>query len=277
MNELTKQNSDMQTESAVAAFTANVQQTDLRLRPESRIFGQGEDSALGIEQYRLLLGRLLHLQTKMPIKRLLVTSAGRAEGKTNICANLAITIARETDKKVLLVDADLRKPDLHRIYGVPNEYGVTDVLKNGHDLSKAIRKVRGMNLFLLTAGTAESQPLTTSSILTLKMILDQMNAAFDWVLIDTPPVLVAADTPLLAKLADGVLFVVGAAETPRDMVIKAKDLLETVPIVGAVLNRHNPVSANYAAYARTAYGESPRGKAVLEKGKLTQRPKGILT
>ena len=277
-NDLTKQSSEStQHEDASSALVLNVQQADLRLRPESRIFGQGENNALGIEQYRLLLGRLLHLQSKMSLKRLLITSAGRSEGKTTVCANLAITIARETDRKVLLVDADLRKPDVHRIYGLPNEYGLTDILKNGHDLSKAIRKVRGMNLYVVTAGSTDSQPLTTSSILSLKLILDQMNTAFDWVLIDTPPILVAADTPLLAKLADGILFVVGASETPRDLVVKAKGLLENVPVVGAVLNRHNPIAASYAAYQKTPYGAKPAPQSIPEKGKLPLRPKGILS
>lgn len=246
-NDSTNSALNTETESSATALALAAPQTDLHLRPESRIFGQTEHNAVGSEQYRLLLGRLLHLQTRMSLKRLLVTSAARGEGKTHVSANLAITMARETDRRILLVDADLRKPDVHRVYGIPNDYGLTDVLRNGHDTWKAIRKVRGMNLYVLTAGTAISQPLATSSILMLKMLLDQMNSAFDLVIIDSPPVLVAADTPLLAKLADGILFVVGASEIPRDMVVKAKAMLETVPIVGAVLNRVTPSNSLYTS------------------------------
>jgi len=254
-----------ETEKSATALALAAQQTDLHLRPESRIFGQSDNNAMGSEQYRLLLGRLLHLQTRMSLKRLLVTSAGRGEGKTHVCANLAITMARETDRRILLVDADLRKPDIHRVYGIPNDYGLTDVLRNGHDTWKAIRKVRGMNLYVLTAGSSISQPLATSSILMLKMLLDQMNSAFDLVIIDSPPVLVAADTPLLAKLADGILYVVGASGVPRDLVVKAKGMLETVPIVGAVLNRVTPLHEQYASGYVT---ENKNGKPKKSPGQI---------
>jgi capsular exopolysaccharide synthesis family protein len=259
------------------AQPSSVQRADLHLRPESRIFGQGESDAIGMEQYRLLQGRLLYLQSRMPLKRLLITSAGRGEGKTHVCANLGMTMARETDRKVLLLDADLRKPDLHRVYGIPNDYGITDVLNNGHDMWRAIRKVAGMNLYVMTAGSGISQPLTMSNILTLKMLLDQMNAAFDWVIIDSPPVLVAADTPLLAKLAEGILFVVGASGTPRDLIIKAKDMLETVPVVGAVLNRVNPITARYTTEYGGPYGESKQGKLSAGSGKAPKQPAKILS
>jgi len=248
-----------------SALVPSAPQIDLVLKPESRIFGNGADQAMGTEQYRLLQGRLLHLQSRMNLKRLLVTSACRAEGKTHVSANLALTMARETDRRILLVDADIRKPDVHNVYGIPNQYGLTDVLRNGHETWKAIRKVRGTNLHVLTAGSNVSQPLTTSGILTLKMLLDQMHSAFDLVIIDSPPILVAADTPLLAKLADGALLVVGASGTPRDMVVKAKDMLENLPIVGAVLNRVTPETVRYADLYGSAYGKpEPTGPAAQQ-------------
>jgi capsular exopolysaccharide synthesis family protein len=251
---------DSEMEKAATGLALAAPQIDLHLRPESRIFGQSDNNAMGSEQYRLLLGRLLHVQTRMSLKRLLVTSAGRGEGKTHVSANLAITMARETDRRILLVDADLRKPDIHRVYGIPNDYGLTDVLRNGHDTWKAIRKVRGLNLYVLTAGSTITQPLATSGILMLKMLLDQMNSAFDMVIIDSPPVLVAADTPLLAKLADGILFVVGSEGMPRDLVVKAKSMLETVPVVGAVLNRATPLTAqeSYGYKDGNVNGKAPK-------------------
>lgn len=266
-----------ESDKAIALQIPAVQQTDLKLRLESRIFGHGENNAVGTEQYRLLLGRLLHLQTRMSLKRLLVTSAGRGEGKTHVSANLAITMAREADRRILLVDADFRKPDLHRVYGISNDFGLADILRNGRDAWKAIRKVKGLNLYVLTAGTANSEPPTASSILTLKMLLDQLNPAFDLVIIDSPPVLVAADTPLLAKLADGVLFVVGASETPRDLVIKAKGMLEGVPVIGAVLNRANSVSDQYGYY-RGAYTDENKAqrKGPTDDGKVPKLPGQIL-
>jgi capsular exopolysaccharide synthesis family protein len=253
-----------------------VPQIDLRLRPESRIFDQAENNVFGTEQYRLLLGRLLHLQTRMSLKRLLVTSAGRGEGKTHVSANLALTMAREADRRILLVDADFRKPDLHNVYGISNEFGLADVLRNGRDPWKAVRKVNGLNLYVLTAGSGNSEPPTASTILTLKMLLDQMNQAFDLVIIDSPPVLVAADTLLLAKLAEGVLFVVGASETPRDLVVKAKGLLEGNTIVGAVLNRASAVSDQYGYYRRAYPDQSKaaKSKPAAEDGKATQKLPG---
>lgn len=276
-NDLTNPANSSETQNPSQLPVPSAQRADLHLRPESRIFGQDEIGAIGMEQYRLLQGRLLYLQSRMPLKRLMVTSAGRGEGKTHVCANLGITMARETDRKVLLVDADLRKPDLHNVYGIPNNYGVANILSNGHDMSKAISKVAGMNLYVMTAGSVGSQPLTMSNILTLKMLLDQMSSVFDWVIIDSPPVLVAADTPLLAKLADGILFVVGASETPRDLVIKAKAMLETVPVVGAVLNRVDPITARYTAEYGGPYGEKKQGKSANENGKAQKQPAKILS
>jgi polysaccharide biosynthesis transport protein len=272
-NELTNQAKASESDQAIAEQFRVVPETALKPRLESRILGQDKANTSGIEQYRLLLGRLLYLQSRMPLKRLLITSAGPGEGKTHISANLAIIMARETDHRILLVDADFRKPDLHKVYGISNEFGLTDVLRNGRDPWKAIRKVKGLDLYVLTAGSAISEPPTASSILALKMLLDQMNPAFDLVIIDSPPALVTADTPLLAKMADGVLFVVGASETPRDLVIKAKGMLENVPVVGAVLNRASHGSDRYAYYgeAYTAKNRAQR-EGAAESGKTPKLP-----
>ncbi len=229
-----------------------VKEIDFQIRPESRLFGHLEGEAIGTEQYRLLHARLLHLQTCAPLKRILITSAGRGEGKTHVATNLALTIARETDRKVLLVDADIRKPDVHNVYGIPNDFGLTDVLRNGHDAWKAARKVIGMNVYILTAGSAISQPLTTASVLTFKALLDQVNPVFDWVIIDSPPVLLAADVSLLSKMVDGILLVVRGHKTPREMVERAKQMLGG-NLVGVVLNGVSPLKPKYNSY----YGTSP--------------------
>ena len=246
LSELTSLAQGSEADDSITVRISAVEITDLKLRTESRIFGQDENTAAGTEQFRLLLGRLLHLQTRTPLKRLLITSARRGEGKTHVSANLAITMARETGRRVLLVDADFRKPDVHKVFGIPNEFGLSDILRKGRDTWKAIRKVKGLNLYLLTAGSAIDEPPAPSSLLMLKEPLDEINPAFDCVIIDSPPVLVAADAPLLAKLADGILFVVGASETPRDVVIKAKGMLGSVPVVGAVLNSARRVSDRHA-------------------------------
>ncbi len=234
-------------------------EVELIIRPESRLFGHTEGQALGIEQFRLLLARLSELHSRGQLKKLLISSAWWGEGKTHIAANLALTIARETDRKILLVDADVCKPNVHNVYGITNDGGLTDVLRDGHDLWKAIRKVRGLNLYVLTAGSVTAQPLTTTSLLTLKALLEQISPVFDWVIIDSPPILLGAGVPLLAKLSDGVLLVVRGFRTQRELLEKAKRTLGKGIIIGAVLNGVNPLRARYCYY-EAANGQKNKKK-----------------
>ncbi len=258
------------TEKVAQTLMSLVKQVELQARPESRLFPYVEGGAIAGQQFRLLHARLMHIQSTIPFKRLLITSAVRGEGKSHVSTNLALTFQAESDRKVLLVDADIRKPDVHRIYDVPNDFGLTDVLKNGRDPWKAIHRVSGTNLFLLTAGSALSQPLTASAVLTLKLLLDQMSPAFDLLILDSPPLLMVADMPLLARLADAVLLVVHGRQTPRQLVAQAKGLLEGRPILGTVLTRVDPMRSHYSYYYVPQEKASKQGEA---KGQKILSPK----
>src|SRR5579871_1419086 len=118
-----------------------------RFKPESRVFAFNDEGAVGLEQLLLMATRLKHAREQYPIKRLIIASAIRGEGKTSVAVNLAHTLASHGSQKVLLVDADLRKPDLLSLYGVP-ETKTANYLNNGAKPTQLIRRVTGTNLYL---------------------------------------------------------------------------------------------------------------------------------
>jgi protein-tyrosine kinase len=220
------------------------------VRPESRLFAYSEDEGgpLAIEQFRMLHSYILQHQSRSPVKRIAITSALRGEGKTHVAANLALTIGSEQDRKVLLVDTDTRKPDVNRVLGISNDCGLTDLLRNGHDVWKGIRKVEGTNLFVLTAGTPIQQPMTPSATVALRALLDQISPAFDLVVMDCPPLLSVANAPQLARLSDAVLLVLRAHKSTRDAVKRAKGLLQGHPILGTVFSGVDFSTSSYSQY-----------------------------
>jgi len=231
--------SSAQSEGASQLPMPAVASVPLRVKPESRLCTFDEGGAAGADQFRLLLGRLMEVQARTALKRLLITSAVNGEGKTNVATNLALLAARESRQKVLLVDADIRQPGVHGVFGLENGQGVVDLLRSGREPWKAIRKAEGLNLYVLTAGAAHDEPLTTARILTLKAMLDQVAAAFELVVIDSPA-LEVAEAPMLAQLADAVLLVLRAFKTGRDLVLKAKDVLQGNTLLGTVITRLDP-------------------------------------
>ena len=234
----------------------------IRPTPEARLFSAEEGGALGMEQYRLLAGQIVVWQRQYRLKRILVTSAVRGEGKTNVAANLALALAENSDHKTLLVDADTRDPDLHNIYGISNGYGLSNVMYNGRSPWRAVRRVEETQLYVMTGGTEVERPPSASSLLGLRQMMDQLDARFDTIVIDSPPVLLVADVPLLASMADGILFVVRALYAPRDLILKAKDMLEGRNFLGTVLVGVDPMgSYGESAYRGYGYPYGHKGRA----------------
>ncbi len=228
-----------------------------RFTEESRLFAFTENGQLGVEQLTLLTARLKHVREQFPLKRLLITSAVRAEGKTSVAANLALMLAGQGNGKVLLVDADLRKPDIFNLCGARDERPV-NFLHNGAQPNGLIRRVAGTELYLMGLGPANKGPLTDSGLLKLKMLLDQVTPAFDIVIMDTPPVLLVSDVTLLLRLCDAALIVVRASQTPRELAQRAKEMLEGIPIIGSVLTCAAPEKLRYGYGYKYGYGyENP--------------------
>jgi capsular exopolysaccharide synthesis family protein len=200
------------------------------------------------EQYRTIRTNIQYSSVDKEIKTLMVTSSGPAEGKSTTVANLAVVFA-QLGKKVLLVDADLRKPTVHRTFGVNNLFGFTTVLTKQATLGSTVLETDEKDLYILTSGPVPPNPAELISSKSMEQFIEEAKEQFDYVLFDTPPLLAVADPQILANKVDGSIFVVFSGKTDIDQAKKAKELLENAQskLVGVVLN-HKEVKNNEYYY-----------------------------
>jgi capsular exopolysaccharide synthesis family protein len=188
-----------------------------------------------VEQFRKLAATLHHMQLVRGLKTLLVTSALPTDGKTLTSTNIALTLSESYRRQVLLIDADLRRPALHEVFGVPNAVGLNEGLKAKGDGRLNVLKISD-TLTLLPAGRPEPDPMSGLTSARMANIIEEAASRFDWVIVDTAPVGLLADANLLTAIADGVLLVVRANQTPHASVLKAVQALGRERILGVVLN-----------------------------------------
>ena len=188
------------------------------------------------EQYRRLAATLHHAQGENDIKTLMVTSAVPDEGKTLTAANIALTLSESYQRRVLLLDADLRRPSLGDMFELPNVSGLNEALSGKQDRKVAIIQI-SERLSLLTAGAPDHDPMSKLTSERMFKLLEEAKEAFDWVVIDTPPIGILTDAKLLGAIADAALLVVRAGKTPAPLVKRAVDALGRERIIGVVLNR----------------------------------------
>jgi len=208
----------------------------------------------GGEELRTLRSRLYQIRDQQPLKALLITSAVPAEGKTFLTASLAQAIVRQHERHALIIDADLRKPQLHNTLGAPLSPGLTDYLSGEADECSIVQAGPKENLFFIPGGKLAEQPAELLSNGRLQVLLEKLVPLFDWVLIDSPPVVPVADASILAKFCDGVLLVVRAESTPFDLAQKARDEFRDKNLLGVVLNQAERKSGYgyYYSYSESA-------------------------
>jgi protein-tyrosine kinase len=226
---------------------------DWHLDPNVNVFMNSALTAHGAEQFRTLRSRLYQMRSAQPLKTLLVTSSVPAEGKTFVTNNLAQSIVRQPDRRVLIIDADLRCSRLHVPLGAPPSPGLTEYLKGEADEASVIQNGLDGNLCFIPGGSESTHPSELLSNGKLKTLLMRMAAVFDWVILDSPPLLPVADSSFLADLADGVLLVVRAGSTPMATAQRSCQELRGRNVVGVVLNAVDPAQA-YGSYYSSAYG-----------------------
>ncbi|MCU1241326.1 MAG: capsular exopolysaccharide family [Candidatus Acidoferrum typicum] len=188
------------------------------------------------EPFRTLRTRLYQLRETAPLKKVLITSALAGEGKTFVVTNLGQAIARERERKVLLIDADLRNPSLHKPLGAPLSPGLSDYLRGEASDPEIIQHGQEGNLCFIPAGNPGRDPSELLSNGMLDKLLDRVAPLFDWVIIDSPPCLPVADANLIGGLCDGVLLVLRAQSTPSAAAEKARKELQKRKVVGVVVN-----------------------------------------
>jgi len=200
------------------------------------LLGQGAPAQF-TELFQAVRTNLLLAPDPARTRTLLVTSSEPGEGKTTAAANLAISLAR-LKQRVLLIDADLRCPRLHHVFGLEQQPGLTDLLA-APPAERAIHDTKIPGLWVMPSGSLAYSPTDLLGSDRFSKVIQAVQGQFDWVLLDSPPVLAVTDPCLIARVASGVLFVVGSAQTPRRLAAEAIERLEAVgaPILGAVLNR----------------------------------------
>lgn len=215
-----------------------------RIRPVANGKGFADNLAMlsqpgsgGAEAVRALRTKLIFSGNHADLKTLLVTSAVEDEGKTTMAANLAVAFAQQ-GHRVLLVDADMRRAALHRVFGAARVPGLSDVLARNAEQADAARPTRVANLWLMPAGSSPSNPAETLGGPGLSGLLDRLGEQYDLVVLDSPPVLAVADAAIIAAIVDGVLIVVRAGRAQREAISTARDQLADVgaQVIGAVLN-----------------------------------------
>ncbi|HZK54056.1 MAG TPA: CpsD/CapB family tyrosine-protein kinase [Desulfosporosinus sp.] len=183
------------------------------------------------------------------VKSLMITSTGPREGKSSTVANLAVSVA-QSGKSVLVVDADMRKPTLHKMFGLENGEGLSVALNQDQDFLIYIRETSVPGLMLFTAGDVPSNPTELVGSERMKNLIEEASEQFDMVIFDTPSVMGVMDAVTLAMMVDGVVLVLAANEVNIEYAIKAKDLLDKVgaKIIGAVLNNMDMNASEYSYY-----------------------------
>jgi capsular exopolysaccharide synthesis family protein len=226
------------------------------LRPDSRLVSLLDRASLGAEKFRFLGVRLRQLQQERQLKRLLVTSTLPAEGKSVVSANLAVTLAHRKQQKVLLLDGDLRRPAQGNLFGAPHVEGLSEWLHANKEVMPNIHYVEEGGFWFLTAGAPPENPLELMQSAKLPGLLEQLSAWFDWVVIDSPPLLPLADSTVWARLVDGVLLVVREGRTEKQQLKRGLGQLGQAPLIGAVINdSSNSDHRNYYSRYRLAADE----------------------
>ncbi|MCI2253116.1 CpsD/CapB family tyrosine-protein kinase [Domibacillus sp. PGB-M46] len=201
------------------------------------------------EQYRTIRTNILFSSVDETLRTMLVTSTSPGEGKSTTVANLAVVFANQ-GKKVLIIDADMRKPTMHYTFGLQNTVGLTNVLTNQATLQEACVQTNVENLSALPSGPIPPNPAELLGSFAMKEFLAKAQENFDYIFFDTPPVLAVTDAQVLANQCDGTVLVINSGKTEVEGAQKAKDLLQSAKakLLGVVLNNRNMKESAYYYY-----------------------------
>lgn len=220
-----------------------------RPAPETHLIDVEKPHEVPSEEFRSLRTRLNHLQSQQDLHLIVITSASPAEGKTFTAVNLALAQS-QLETPVLLADLDLRRPVIHNLFQAERAPGFSDFILAEKPLEECIRRIEGTNLYVLPAGSQVKNPLELLNMRHVKQMLQGLRQVFNWVILDTPPLLFSADANLLSTLADGALIVVRIGSTTYDNVIRAMQTLCENNVLGIVANgaRAGELYSKYTYY-----------------------------
>ncbi len=250
-------------------FLARCKVIPFRPAPESHLIDIERPHEVPGEEFRSLRTRLNHMQSQQDLHAIVVTSASPAEGKTFTAINLALAQA-QLEAPVLIADLDLRRPVIHNMFQCDKVPGFSDFLLAERPLEECVRRIEGTNLYFMPAGTQVRNPLELLNMRQVKYTIDAFRKVFNWVILDTPPLLFSADANLLATLTDGILIVVRIGSTTYDNVIRAMQTLCENNVLGIVANgaRAGELYSKYTYYytRNDSEDEAPREEEAADSG-----------
>jgi capsular exopolysaccharide synthesis family protein len=225
------------------------------------------DRGAGVEQFRSLRSRIYQARYEVPLKTILISSGMPAEGKTFVVANLAMSLARNNLNNILLIDGDLRRPSLHNLLGAPSAPGLAEYLSGNAELTSIMQRsltnqtasnavMRGVsNITFIPAGKCSDNSSEVVSNHRMEDLIATLSPYFDWILVDSPPVLAVTDAVELARAADAVLLVARGASTPFGVAQSAQAAFSNSRILGFVLNavKDAPRNGSYSYYYYGGY------------------------
>ncbi len=247
--------------SSVPAFDGileKIQTVPFTPSPDASMLDANRPSEAPAEEFRSLRTRLNHLQSLQPIHTVVVTSASPAEGKSFSASNLAVAQAQLEGNMTLLADFDFRRPVVHTLFQIPRSPGITDYLQGKAALEEIIKRIEGTSLYIMPAGEAVLNPLELLNLPDVKTLLDKLPSIFNWVILDTPPLLFAADANLLSTLCHGLVMVVRIGTTTIDSVTRAIGSLCQNNILGIIVNGalKSELYSKYTYYHSYYYSKS---------------------
>jgi protein-tyrosine kinase len=235
------------------AALARIRQTHWNPDPTTMLFFGNEEHGSGMEEFRTLRSRLYQVREKQSLSKLLISSALPKEGKSFTAANLAQVIVRQHGRRALLIDADLRNPQLQNLLGAESGPGVTEYLAGEIDEFSIIQRGPMDNLFFIPSGRHCSNPAELLANGRMKALLDRLQPMVDWIIIDSAPAVPISDAAQLANDCDGVLLVVRSNNTPIDAARRARREFAERNVVGVVLNGITANLSPYMQYYYSAY------------------------
>ncbi len=229
------------------------QTLNLSITPQNRLVTLAGGDTPATEAFRLLSVRLRHLRRDRKLQKLLITSTIPQEGKSVVSANVACALTSGTRQRVLLLEGDVRRPTLSKVFGLKAHPGICEYLQNERTLAASIYRLEPAGIWFLPAGIAPADPLELLESAKLPALMEQLTTWFDWVIVDSPPVLPLADTSVWTRLADGILLVTRQGTTQKRHLKRGIEALESKKVIGAVLNSSQNSSDNkYYSYRRPA-------------------------
>ncbi len=254
---------------AVPGMLGQVQEIAYTPAPEALLLDLSRPQDAPNEEFRSLRTRLNHLQNLQPIHSVVVTSPSPAEGKSFTAANLALAESQLAGSQVLLADFDFRRPVIHNLFQIERAPGATDFLLGSAPLPLTMRKIAGTNLYVMPAGTVVKNPLELLNLREVKTLFEDLPKLFNWVILDSPPLLFSADANLLGTLTDGTILVLRIGSTTIDMVTRAMQSLCENNVLGVVVNgaRAGELYSKYTYYySRYGYQHHRHEEAEEEPG-----------